>query len=203
MKTAKEIQSTSDSIPQYNIIKAIRIILSNDDCIPNGDVTATLGTLSKLVTILRNPSLSQVFTYLITYGAASSWVLQVQLGLPEASIYRCLRSLNANGYITPQHRFVDRLSHRSGPRPKIWGVIDCTSEQVAEAINLHQRCLSPKYRVAEEIAQTLLTRYVVNGEITYRDLLAHVKATHAEFRAPDVADLAAQYLAERGIKVWR
>jgi len=205
VKVSTEIQSTSDCISPYSIVKAIRIILSNDDCIPKNDVTATLGTLSKLVTILRNPSLSQVFTYLITNGAATSWILQVQLGLPEASIYRSLRTLRVHGYITPQTRFNNKQSHRSGPRPKIWGVIDCTAEQVAEAYNLHQRCLSPKYRIAEEIAQTILDKYAKNGweEIAYRDIITYIKATQNQFKAPDIADLVSQYLTEKGVKVWR
>jgi hypothetical protein len=51
----------------------------------------------------------------------------------------------------------------------------------------------------------LLEEYFSKGreEITYRDLLEHVREEKLPFMAGDIAELAAQYLVERGVKVWR
>ena len=40
-------------------------------------------------------------------------------------------------------------------------------------------------------------------EITYSDLVGKIKEMQIPFKAPDIADLAAQYLGEKGVKVWR
>ena len=73
-------------------------------------------------------------------------------------------------------------------------------------MRLHYKLLSPKFRVAEEIAQTIMDDYQQSGkplEINYRDIMGQVKSLKIPFKGPDIADLAAQYLHERGIKVWR
>jgi hypothetical protein len=66
--------------------------------------------------------------------------------------------------------------------------------------------LSPKFRVAEEVAQTILDQYVEKDapmEITYREIMVKVRELKIPFRAPDIADLTAQYLNEKGLKIWR
>ncbi len=35
----------------------------------------------------------------------------------------------------------------------------CSDEEVARAVTLHYRTLSPKYRAAEKVAQTILDEY--------------------------------------------
>ena len=80
----------------------------------------------------------------------------------------------------------------------------CSDEEVARAITLHYRTLSPKYRAAEKVAQTILDEYRGRAtEVNYRDIMLRVKKMKIPFKSPDIADLAAQYLHEKGIKVWR
>ncbi len=81
-----------------------------------------------------------------------------------------------------------------------------TSEEVAGALRLHFQLLSPKYRIAEEVAQSILADYITPRqvtEITYREIVVQVKELKIPFSAPDIADLTATYLNEKGIKVWR
>lgn len=83
----------------------------------------------------------------------------------------------------------------------------CSDEEVANAINLHYRTLSPKYRLAREVAQTILTDYIRRrnvDEISYREIVVYIKENRRiPFFIPDIAELAAQYLHEHGIRVWR
>jgi hypothetical protein len=80
-----------------------------------------------------------------------------------------------------------------------------SDEEVARAINLHYRTLSPKYRLVREVAQTILTDYLNRRnveEISYREIIVYIKENR---RIPlfilNIAELAAQYLHEQGIKV--
>ena len=87
----------------------------------------------------------------------------------------------------------------------MWGLVGhCSDEEVARAVTLHYRTLSPKYRAAEKVAQTILDKYRGRAtEIGYRNILLRVKEMKIPFKSPDIADLAAQYLHEKCIKVWR
>jgi len=70
---------------------------------------------------------------------------------------------------------------------------------------LHYQRLSPKYRAAEKVAQTILDEFTEDRpmEVKYGDIMHKVKKMKIPYSGPDVADLAAQYLHEKGIKVWR
>ena len=77
---------------------------------------------------------------------------------------------------------------------------------IQDAALLHIRTLSPKYRVAEQAAQLILEEYLSPRqarEITYREIVLRVKNLRLPFSTPDIADLAAQYLHERGVRIWR
>jgi hypothetical protein len=89
--------------------------------------------------------------------------------------------------------------------PTVWGLVgSCSDEDVARAITLHYRTLSLKYRAAEKVAQTILDEYRGRStEVNYRDIMLKVKKMKIPYSDPDVADLAAQYLHEKGIKVWQ
>jgi len=129
----------------------------------------------------------------------------VQLGLPEATAHRVLRNLRALGIVEPILKVPQRRVRRSGPMPTIWGLLGCSDEEVARAVTLHYRTLSPKYRAAEKVAQTILDEFKRDQplEVKYTEIMQRVRAIKIPYNGPDVADLAAQYLHEKGIKVWR
>jgi len=58
---------------------------------------------------------------------------------------------------------------------------------------------------AEKVAQTILDEFTEDRPmgVKYADIIVRVKAMKIPYSGPDVADLAAQYLHEKGIKVWR
>ena len=77
-------------------------------------------------------------------------------------------------------------------------------EVVSWALQIHYRMLSPKFRVAEEVAQTILDEYITPhrvGKISYREIVIKVRELRIPFRAPDIAELAASYLNDLGIKI--
>jgi len=74
-------------------------------------------------------------------------------------------------------------------------------EQVHRAYQLHLRLRSRKYRLAEELAQTLLEDYS-KRDWTYREILVRVRELRVS-EALDVADLVAKCMSKRGCRVWR
>jgi len=64
-----------------------------------------------------------------------------------------LRNLKALGIVEPILKVPQRRMRRSGPMPTIWGLAGhYSNEEVARAVTLHYRTLSPKYRAAERQA---------------------------------------------------
>lgn len=174
------------------------------------DVATTMknihGLLSFIERVFSSPATAETFLYFCVFGASTAWTLQNELNMPEATAYRTLKRLRTMGLVTPALKVSSVKESRGGPRPTVWALEGTSNEEIAKALRLHYKLLSPKFQVAERVAQTILEEFVTKGrpkEISYRDIVGQVKELRVPFRAPDVAQLAATYLEERGIKIWR
>ena len=183
-----------------------KLLLLNE----KNDLATTLKNIQELMSfsekIFSSSAVSEAFLYFCLHGASTAWVLQCELNMPEATVYRALKRLRAMNVVVPALKVSKVKRSKGGPRPTVWAIETATPDEVAKALKHHYRMLSPKFRVAEEIAQTILEEYQDSGkplEIQYRDIMGKAKALKIPFKGPDIADLAAQYLHERGIKVWR
>jgi hypothetical protein len=176
----------------------------------NNRLSTTLKNIQELLTfteqVFSSSAVAEVFLYFCLHGASTAWVLQNELSLPEATAYRALKRLRSIGIVVPAIKVSKVKSSKGGPRPTVWALEGFSNEEVAKSLRLHFQLLSPKFQVAEMVAQTILDEYITKrklDEISYREIVTQVKAQGVPFRAPDIADLAATYLNERGIKVWR
>ena len=162
--------------------------------------------MDKLGEILGTVDLRSILYYFLDYGAATSLILKQKLKVDDSKVYRYIGKLKNLDIIEPAARMPSVIRSRGGPRATVYRVPDADIGQVNDAINLHRRLLSPKYRVAEELAQILLDEYVEPRglkEITKREILVFVKDRRVLFVAGDIAELMARYLRhQRGIKVW-
>ncbi len=176
----------------------------------NNNLSTTLKNIQELLTftekVFSSPAVAEVFLYFCLHGASTAWVLQNELTLPEATAYRALKRLRSMGIVVPALKVSKVKSSKGGPRPTVWALEGASNEEIAKVLRLHFQFLSPKFQVAETVAQTILDEYIIKrkvDEISYREIVIQVKAQRVPFRTPDIADLAATYLNERGIKVWR
>lgn len=204
-KWSKKLFSSSEkNTIEYRYIFR-RLLLSNEDnIVEKKDRFERLFSLCKK--IFSSNSVAKVFLYLCIYGATTAWVLQVELKLAEPTAYRALKQLRTLNIIKPAVKVPKKLDSKGGPRPTVWAIDGSTSEEISKALKLHIKTLSPKYRIAEEVAQTILDDYLskkASLEITYREIVLQIKRLKIPFNATDVADLAAKYLHERGIRIWR
>lgn len=200
------LPTEDESNPVYDIVYAFKSLLRLRESNYSKSVIHAQAILSKLRGIFGNYSTAETFIYLCMHGAATSFILQCKLEMPEATVYRTLKQLRSLGFIKPAIKVAKVKGSRGGPRPTIWSLEGSSKDDVADALKLHYQLLNPKYRVAEEVAQSILDEYLTPKhatEITYREIIIHIKELRIPFRSPDIADLAANYLQEQGIKVWR
>jgi len=183
-----------------------RLLLLNE----GNDLAATLKNIQDLLSftekVFSSPAVAEVFLYFCLHGASTAWVLQNELTMPEATAYRALKRLRSLGIVVPAVKVSKVKNSKGGPRPTVWALEGSENDEVARALRLHYQMLSPKFLVAETVAQTILEEYISKrnlGEISYKEIVIQVKELRVPFRTPDIADLAATYLNEKGVKVWR
>jgi hypothetical protein len=198
--------SRAESNPVYDIIDAFKLLFKKRESNTPGSITYTQAILSKVQSIFSSEGTAEVFTYFCLHGASTAWGVQCQLEMTEPTAYRALKHLRSLKIIVPALKIGKNRRAKGGPRPTVWALENSSPDEVAEALRLHYRLLSPNYRIAEKVAQTILDEYHEKGkppEITYREIVIHIRELKIPFTTPDIADLAAQYLHEKGIKVWR
>ena len=206
----KNKSTKAGRIAENNFAKYVdvfrKLLLLNE----KNDLATTLKNIQELMNfsekIFSSGSVSETFLYFCLHGASTAWVLQCELNMPEATVYRALKRLRSMGVVVPALKVSKIKRSKGGPRPTVWAIESANSEDISKALKHHYRMLSPKFRVAEEVAQTILDEFTERGqplEINYLEIMGHVKELKIPFKSPDIAELAAQYLHEKGIKVWR
>jgi len=110
----------------------------------SNSTTYTNTVLSKIRNIFSSGAVSEIFLYFCLHGASTAWVLQCELNMPEATVYRSLKRLRAIGVLIPAIKVRKIKQNRSGPRPTIWILEDATPAEVTEARRTHYRMISLK-----------------------------------------------------------
>ena len=203
----EKLVSPNENNPLYDIIEEFKLLLS----IRGNNYAESLIHEHKLVSLCKNIFNSEcsahIFFYFCKYGAATAQVLQVQLSMNYQSVYRVIKKFSNLGFILPVRKIKKYTRSKGGPRYEVWAMLGVIDADVAECIKLHRRCISPKYRLAEEIIPTILDEYIYKRnvkEVTRRELIQYVKAAKlVSFNANDIVELAIPIIESKGIKVWR
>jgi len=156
--------------------------------------------------ILISDSLRRVTWYFLDYGAATAYILQFRVDVPEATSHRHIKSLQKMGVVVPAVRSRHPVDTRGGPRPTIWMIPDAEFDQIRETQKLHKRLLSPKYVTGEKLGQLILEEFLEPRkleEITGRKVWAVAREHKIRGELSDIVFFAMNYLTEQGIKVWR
>ncbi len=199
--------SRNESNPVSIYIQKMKLLSLNISTNPLERARDAHRLLSFLESIFCSKATGTVFMYLLGRGAATSWLIQVDLELPEATAYRALKRLRALKIITETWKIPKHRESRGGPRPKVWALVGASTEEVARAARDHQRALTPYYRVAEEFVQYLLEEVISHSrdnDITHMKIMQEAQLILAEPAQTrrSISQLAASILTEQGIKVW-
>ena len=120
---------------------AFKLLLNKSD---NNSPTSALYTqtiISKLRSIFISEAISQVFAYFCLHGSSTAWVLQCELNMPEATVYRAINRLRTIGVLVPALKVSKIKRSKGGPRPTVWTLEDALPNEVAEALRLHYQLL--------------------------------------------------------------
>ena len=204
-KSTPQISQNESNFRKYVEVYR-RLLLLNEE----NNLASTLKNIQELLSfsekIFSSSAIAEAFLYFCLHGASTAWVLQNELNMPEATAYRALKRLRCLGIVVPALKVSKVRNSKGGPRPTVWALEGASTEEVARALRLHYRMLSPKFRVAEGVAQSIMDEYIAKRnvyEISYKEIVIQVKEMKIPFRTPDIANLAADYLHDKGIKVWR
>ncbi|GAJ12907.1 unnamed protein product, partial [marine sediment metagenome] len=150
-------------------------------------------------------AVGEVFIYLLDRNACTAWLLQVHLNMPEATAYRTLKRLRSLGVLEKVMIIRKPVKSSGGPRPTVWAILGASREDIANVIGDHNRSLSPKYRVAEEIVQSMMKDFMsirVKQEITRKEIHFVLNEFKMPYRKYDVQLFIEQIFKDKGIKVW-
>ena len=211
--TINKLLSKNESNPVYYITKQIRLITLIKSTNPNSSPPASPELLSvsendlkDVGRILASDSLRRVAWYFLDYGAATAYILQFRVDVPEASAFRHIKSLQKMGMLVPALKSRHPVDTRGGPRPTVWMVPDAEFDQINEAQKLHKRLLSPKYIAGDRLGQLILEDFLEPRklkEITGREVWSFAREHKIRGELDDIVFFAMNYLGDQGIKVWR
>ena len=104
-----------------NFIKYVEVyrqlLLLNE----KNNLSTTLKNIQELLTftekVFSSPAVAAVFLYFCLHGAATAWVLQNELSVPEATAYRALKRLRSMGTVVLARKASKGKSSKGGQRP--------------------------------------------------------------------------------------
>ena len=112
-----------------------RLLLLNEE----NNLATTLKNIQELLTftekVFSSPAVAEVFLYFCLQGSATAWVLQNELNIPEATVYRALKRLRSMGIVLPALKASKVKHSKGGPRPTVWAVEGASTEEVARALS--------------------------------------------------------------------
>ncbi|MCK4821326.1 hypothetical protein KA005_36505 [bacterium] len=159
----EEIKSLDENVhAESNFSKYVdlfrRLLLSTE----KNNLTTTVKNIQDLLFFTKNiflsHSIAEAFLYFCLHGAATALILQTELNILEASVYRAIKRLRALGIIVPAIKVSKIRKSKGGPRPTVWALRGASTEESSRALKLHSRYISHMYRVAEESEKILLSQ---------------------------------------------
>ena len=192
------LNPTSKSIKSR--IKSNNIVRLNPS--PNENTLPNFSNDIRLNRLARSSNLLKVATFFARHKASTFRILSRELKIPRSSLFWAIEELINLGFIEP----VDEIRQRKGRPAFIYATPDASEEDIKRARIRHRRISNPKYKAAERLAQTLLTEYLEKRErceISIREILIFVREVKLPYSSVDVAEIVAELLSEKGIKIWR
>ena len=143
-----------------------------------------------------------IFIYLLVNRASCAPLIQGELGVSQASVYRVLDSLVRLGLIV---RIPPRREGRGRPY-NIYAVKGYSPDDIVRALKRASWARTPAFPLVASIKQLIMEDYIqVRGlpEISWKEILRTTRAHCKGYYNVDIANMVARELGREGIKIWR
>ncbi len=97
---------------------------------------------SFLINVSSSKSTLKIFLYFCRHGASTAWILQNELDIPEATVYRALTKLKSLCIVVPAIKVSRRRNVRGGPRSTVWALENSSTDETVDALRLHHQMVS-------------------------------------------------------------
>ena len=196
----EQLLSANESNPQYNNKTDFKLLLLNDNINLKKNSALILGILTKYESILGSAATRKAFMFFLEQGASTIPYYIASQNVIDQTAYRVVRRLKKEGIIQPVYKI--KTSKQGGPKSTVYGLVDCTQQEIQFAVANHNRLNNVLYKQIEYVYQLTLSD-VENQAIQYMKIVNLARRHSAGFAFIDVADETAKKLTLEGIKVWR
>jgi len=188
------------SNPQYNKINENQLFLSYAARNSFFTPTKLREFLAQFEKILIRKERKEPYLYFLENGAATIPLVRDELKMDEKSTYRGVNWLVKNGFLEKLRPI--KGAKKGGPKPILYGLPGIDEKTIAEAIIKVQRNYEPAYKVVTDIVQRTWD-HIKDEEIQFSKIV-NLSRRHCQgYQFIDIAELAAQELHRKGVKIWR
>ena len=199
-REAGGILALGASIPQYNNNIENQYSLRSAPIIQKIEPATLKEILARHTPIMTSQVRREVYFWFLQKNAGIPNMILTDLSFDQANVYREIYWLKKNGYIDSYGTI--KVVKRSGPKPTLYGLPDLTKETIARSIVAAQESYTSVYKVVRELTQRIFED-IKFEEIQFKKIVDLSKYNNQGFHFLDIANMVANELHNRGVKVWR
>jgi DNA-binding transcriptional ArsR family regulator len=196
------ILSSDETNPQYDIIKGILILLSNETINRQDPLTALATIVSASETILKNEASRAIFRKLLEDKVITAPSL-VAGGMSAPTVYRTLARFETLGIIESVTSS-RAIKGKPGPRVVLYGLRgEWSPEDILQAGFKLESLRVPGMALVTAGTQMILDEYSHSDGVKFSEIIEKIKPLSSGYNVMDISQLVAKGLTAKGLKVWR
>lgn len=148
-----EIVPKNDTVSLYSLLKDFASMTTIDTTTPDYNLEPRRNIVTDFVTTTKKNRWI-VFLFLLKHGCATAKNIFTITQLKRRTVYRVLEDFRIMGLA----RYITKLKGFPGANHAgvLYGLPDCTEQQVIDAISLYRRISSPFFKPAEKLAMDFM-----------------------------------------------
>lgn len=162
--------------------------------------------LSWIEKIVVSDIRKQIFLYFLEKKVSTIPVVSDHIDVPKSSVYREVKNLVQLGILEQvvRARYIKKIAGRT---PGIYGLKGTWGpDDVNLALELHRKLNMPSYVIVKKVSQSIMDEYLsrrIDLEIDYKEIITLCKQSCEGYYHSDISSQVADFLKDKGVKVWR
>ena len=183
-----------------NIIIEKKLILYNNNTNFFLDNVKLKELLREYEGIMANKGRRFVYFYFLDNLGATASQIMIDTDMVEVSIHGHIKWLKTRGFIVSHGKI--KSYKKGGPKPVLYALPGVTPDQLKPVIQKIQKSNRPTFKLVSELTQ-LCWEDIQDMEIQMSKIIWHSKKRGSGFHFLGIAELVAQELQSKKVKVWR